>query len=105
MALAAIMDMTVEEMLRPTPSPEEQLRRAQEALGQTSARVAEARAQYDFAKTRLHKPQNPLAHTSTDDSGDAASPPPANLSAAIHNNNGGSDGLHLAQGQGHAAAG
>src|SRR5882757_9170578 len=42
-ALAAVLDMTVEEMLRPPPPAEEQLRRAREAVGRASARMAEAR--------------------------------------------------------------
>jgi len=45
MALAAVVDMTVEEMLRPMPAPDERLRRAQEALGLAQVRMAEARAE------------------------------------------------------------
>jgi transcriptional regulator with XRE-family HTH domain len=109
-ALAAIMDMTVEEMLRPLPAPPEQLRRAQEALGRARARMAEATAEYDFAKTRLLRLRDSPAHTNNGDSGEEANPPPADPSAATHDTvtqdiTGGSDGLHLAQGQGHAAAG
>ena len=81
-ALAAIMDMTVEEMLRPLPSPPELLRRAQEAVGRASTRMAEATAEYDFAKTRLHRLRNPPAHASNGASGKEANPPPADVSAA-----------------------
>src|SRR5882757_7959599 len=96
-ALAAVLDMTVEEMLRPVPPPAEQLRRAQEAVGRASVRMAEARAEYEFAKTHLHRLQ--ISGTDTGNGGIAnAAPPPVQLAATTHtthsNNNGGSDGLH-----------
>jgi len=107
-ALAAVLDMTVEEMLRPPPPAEEQLRRAREAVGRASARMTEARAEYEFAKTHLHGLQ--ISGTDTGNGGIAnAAPPPVQLAATTHtthsNNNGGSDGLHLAQREGSAAAG
>jgi transcriptional regulator with XRE-family HTH domain len=105
-ALAAVLDMTVEEMLRPVPPPAEQLRRAQEAVGRASVRMAEARAEYEFAKTHLHGLQ--ISGTDTGNGGiaNAAHPPPVQLTAITHNiSNGGSDGLHLAQREGPAAAG
>jgi transcriptional regulator with XRE-family HTH domain len=103
-ALAAVLDMTVEEMLRPVPPPAEQLRRAQETVGRASARMAEARAEYKFAKTHLHGLQISGMATANTDGADAAHPP-VQLAVTTHNRNGGSDGLHLAQGQGTAAIG
>jgi transcriptional regulator with XRE-family HTH domain len=104
-ALAAVLDMTVEEMLRPVPPPAEQLRRAQEAVGRASVRMAEARAEYEFAKTHLHGLQISGRDTGGGGIADAAHPPPVQLSTITHNRNGGSDGLHLAQREGAAAAG
>jgi transcriptional regulator with XRE-family HTH domain len=103
-ALAAVLDMTVEEMLRPVPPPAEQLRRAQETVARASVRMAEARAEYQFAKTHLHRLQISAMDTGNTDSADAARPP-VQLAVTAQDNNGGSDGLHLAQGQGTAAAG
>src|SRR5882757_9121621 len=104
-ALAAVLDMAVEEMLRPAPPPAKQLRRAQEAVGRASSRMAEARTEYEFAKTYLHGLQISGTDTGNGHSADAAEPPPVQLSALTHNNNGGSYGLHDAQGQGTAAVG
>jgi transcriptional regulator with XRE-family HTH domain len=104
-ALVAVLDMAVEEMLRPVPPSAEQLRCAQEAVGRASVRMAEARAEYEFAKTHLHGLQ--ISGTDTGNGGiaDAAHPPPVRLSVITHNRNGGSDGLHRAQREGPAAAG
>jgi transcriptional regulator with XRE-family HTH domain len=104
-ALAAVLDMTIEEMLRPVPPPAEQLRRAHEAVGRARVRMAEARAEYEFAKTHLHGLE--ISGTDTGNGGiaNAAHLPPEQLSATTVNRNGGSDGLHLTQREGPAAAG
>jgi len=104
-ALAAVLDMTVEDMLHPALTPAEQLRRAQETVERASVRMAEARAEYDFAKTHLHRLRNTPAHTSNGDTGDQAHRAPVQLAAITVTNNGGSDGLHLTQREGPTAAG
>jgi transcriptional regulator with XRE-family HTH domain len=109
-ALVAVVDMTVEEMLRPMPAVDEQLRRAQEALGLAQVRMAEARAEYNFAQTQLHRLRNgPISASNGPGGGQRAATHPTTLDPTTHasttRDSGGSDGLHLAQREGNAAAG
>jgi hypothetical protein len=117
-ALAAILDVTVQEMLVPLPPPDEQLRRAEGALQAASTRVAQVQAEYEFARDRLQRLQTSLAHhdgsgaEGRNGGGEVSSPPPLLESRAavdpdLNNDtdSGGFDSPRLAQGQDHAAAG
>lgn len=54
-AIAAVLGMTVDELLRPVLSPDEQLRQAARQLETSEWRAAEARAEFTAARRRLER--------------------------------------------------
>ena len=54
-ALAAALDMSVDEMLRKALPPEEQIRQAETQLERAHWRAAEAEAEHHVARTRLER--------------------------------------------------